>query len=103
MKTCHHCGYEWTPRKAEPRKCPQCQNSLWRSPRPKKNRPEKTGSGGIETQRTAVVDKLYASSPTLQESNPASPALNLEGTQPIEKDTLSEAKAKAEALLRKLA
>lgn len=59
----------------------------------------------METQRTSVVDKLYASSPTLQESNPASLAINLEGLhtdmvsrvlrdiyedgQPIENDSLS--------------
>lgn len=39
-KTCPHptCGYEWTPRKANPVKCPQCTNPLWRSPNPKKKR-----------------------------------------------------------------
>jgi hypothetical protein len=35
-KNCHHCGYDWIPRKADPKKCPQCQNSLWKSPRGKR-------------------------------------------------------------------
>lgn len=37
--TCPHvtCKYEWTPRKENPKKCPQCQNSLWQSPRPKRS------------------------------------------------------------------
>jgi predicted Zn-ribbon and HTH transcriptional regulator len=26
--TCKHCGYEWTPRKANPIRCPMCQNLL---------------------------------------------------------------------------
>lgn len=38
-KTCPHarCGYTWTPRKAEPVKCPRCQNPLWQSSKPKKH------------------------------------------------------------------
>ena len=36
--TCPHatCGRTWTPRKANPVKCPTCQNPLWRSPLPKR-------------------------------------------------------------------
>jgi hypothetical protein len=33
---CHHCGHEWEPRVKQPKKCPQCQNPLWKSDRPKK-------------------------------------------------------------------
>jgi hypothetical protein len=37
---CHReqCGYEWTPRKQNPRKCPNCQGPLWRSPNRKKKK-----------------------------------------------------------------
>ena len=37
--TCHHCGYEWKPRKktGPPVKCARCQNPLWQSPRPKRS------------------------------------------------------------------
>lgn len=35
-QTCHHCGNEWNSRKEKPKKCPRCANSLWRSPRPKR-------------------------------------------------------------------
>ena len=37
--TCPHatCGRTWTPRKANPVKCPTCQNPLWQSPRPKRS------------------------------------------------------------------
>jgi predicted Zn-ribbon and HTH transcriptional regulator len=35
VKRCHHCGHEWEPRVKHPKKCPQCQNPLWVSPRPK--------------------------------------------------------------------
>jgi hypothetical protein len=37
-KKCHHCGHEWEPRVKNPKKCPQCQNPLWVSPRPKVKR-----------------------------------------------------------------
>jgi hypothetical protein len=35
---CHHCGHEWEPRVKKPKKCPQCQNPLWVSPRPKRQK-----------------------------------------------------------------
>lgn len=94
MKTCHHCGYEWTPRKAEPRKCPQCQNSLWRSPRPKK-----FGGGGSGRHLDRRIKNESRDGEKVQvRILPPEPSIT-----PIEKDTLSEAKAKAEALLRRLA
>lgn len=39
LMTCHHCGYEWKPRKktGSPLKCARCQNPLWQSPRPKRS------------------------------------------------------------------
>jgi DNA-directed RNA polymerase subunit RPC12/RpoP len=36
LMKCHHCGHEWEPRVKRPKKCPQCQNPLWVSPRPKR-------------------------------------------------------------------
>jgi uncharacterized OB-fold protein len=36
VQKCHHCGHEWEPRVKKPKKCPQCQNPLWKSENPKK-------------------------------------------------------------------
>ena len=38
---CHHagCGHEWEPRVKRPKKCPVCQNPLWKSANPKKRKP----------------------------------------------------------------
>lgn len=38
MVKCHHkgCGHEWEPRVKRPKKCPVCQNPLWKSASPKK-------------------------------------------------------------------
>ena len=90
-KTCHHCGNEWTPRKANPKKCPQCQNSLWQSPRPKK-----PGSGARQTHQTAGADQGLPEPSVMQVSNPASPI------QVIENDTLSDMKSRAEELFKRL-
>lgn len=99
MATCLRCEYEWEPRKPEPKKCPRCQNPNWNR---QTRRAKKPGSGAIETQRTAVVDKLYASSPTLEESNPPSPAEPECVRAPDEKDSLSAAKEKVDELMRRL-
>ena len=112
-KTCHHCGYQWTPRKENPKKCPQCMNPLWKSPRPKK-----TGSGTrwssaspIAAVDDGVKNREGRSSPsTAVDSGDYLKAVrihpepqNSECAQaPIEKDSLSEAKAKAEELFRRL-
>lgn len=92
-KTCPHptCGHIWTSRKANPKKCPQCQNPMWRSSRPKK-----TGSGARQTHQTAGADQGLPEPSVVQVSNPASPTI------PIEKDSLSDAKARAEELMRQL-
>ena len=29
MLTCQHCGYEWLPRTATPKACPQCKTRHW--------------------------------------------------------------------------
>ena len=54
------------------------------------------------TQRTAVVDQDIREYPDVQVSNPASPTIPECEHAPEEKDTLSSAKAKAEALMRQL-
>jgi hypothetical protein len=88
-RTCPHktCGNVWTPRKANPKKCPQCGNSLWQSPRPKtiKMVPPSEGDVFVNASEYDVM-----SSSDMNEDPPV-------------KDTLSEAKARAEALLRQLA
>jgi hypothetical protein len=46
MVKCHHagCGHEWEPRVKNPKRCPQCQNPLWKSARPKKLKAEQTST-----------------------------------------------------------
>lgn len=29
MKICKKCGYEWTPKVAQPKECPQCKARKW--------------------------------------------------------------------------
>lgn len=84
QKTCPHCEYQWTPRKAEPRKCPRCQNSLWQSPRPKRKR-------AVE----AFTEIGLASAP-----EEGLNIVNLEAPTPID---IASARAKAEELFKKLA
>lgn len=106
-RTCPHptCGHAWTPRKAEPKKCPQCQNPLWRSSRPK----NVTGSGTRRSSASpfaavdggATVREGQGQPPTA-----ADPGDDLEVVRihpDPEKDTLSQMKNRAEALLRQLA
>lgn len=90
-KTCPHktCGHTWTPRKAEPKKCPQCQNPLWTSPRPKKARPTVEV---VHVPREEWPDSVVE---MLDEA--------MESAAPPPKDSLSEAKARAEELIRQLA
>lgn len=87
-KTCHHCGNEWEPRKANPKKCPQCQNPLWRSSRPKKISLRSPIT--LRTEDATSTESLVPESPT--ECSHA----------PGDKDILSQAKARAEALMRQL-
>lgn len=48
QQKCHHCGHEWEPRVKRPKKCPQCQNPLWVSPRPKKRKAAPTSIAASE-------------------------------------------------------
>jgi hypothetical protein len=97
-KTCPHatCGYTWTPRKADPKKCPQCQNSLWRSPRPKKAKPH--------DEIMMTVADVWASLPSQAEIVSLETSVEPECVHAPEeeKDSLSFLKAKADELLRKL-
>lgn len=128
-KTCPHptCGHTWTPRKAEPKKCPQCQNPLWQSPKPKRRKHDFTVLEGQEGRALVeeagiLPDSLPLDAPgrlgagendtvTAQQPINDSDALmelldnsaNPTPPEPIEKDSLSAAKAKAEELLRMLA
>jgi len=36
LKRCTQCGYEWTPRKQEPRSCPYCHSYKWQQPKQSK-------------------------------------------------------------------
>jgi hypothetical protein len=38
VATCLRCGYDWTPRKENPKKCPSCQNPGWNTPRTRRRR-----------------------------------------------------------------
>jgi predicted RNA-binding Zn-ribbon protein involved in translation (DUF1610 family) len=90
-RTCHHCGNEWTPRKANPKKCPQCANSLWRSPRPKKQKVEIAMSH--EPLDLSGIGMAQEGDEVAPNINPFTNGQN---------DTLSEAKARAEELFRRL-
>lgn len=82
MATCLRCGNEWEPRKPDPKKCPSCQNPNWnREVRRKRAR----GANGNTSVLHSEVEGSIPSVSTI-----------------TEKDTLSEAKARAEELLRKL-
>ena len=37
---CARCGYEWFPRKVEPRKCPRCKSPYWDRERKSTNESE---------------------------------------------------------------
>ena len=86
-KTCPHCGYIWTPRKENPKKCPQCANPLWQSQRPKKKKNEPV----------AVVAQL-AEQPVF--SGPVEGSIPSDS--PTIEDRLASARAKVEALFNKL-
>ena len=78
MKCPHaNCGYEWTPRKENPKKCPNCQNPLWRSDKPKKM------ASSSKAEHLAVNETVEGSIPSL----PAN---------------FSDARKRAEELLRQL-
>ena len=96
--TCPHpvCGYTWTPRKANPKKCPQCMNPLWQSPRPKKKVHE--GSSSVVERPSVKIPDEQSDGKTEGGSSvqiPASPH-----SIPID---IATARAKAEELLKKLA
>lgn len=80
-KHCHHCGHDWTPRKANPKKCPQCQNSLWKSAKPKRK-----NMVHLSEVREFSVDEMES---LAQTSSPAA-------------DFIESARTKAEELLRRL-
>lgn len=99
-RTCPHatCGHTWTPRKENPKKCPQCQNPLWRSSSPKKQRvsteemsPSKPGKANVPI-KSMGAERTDSPLPWEPECVRA----------PDEKDSLSSAKAKAEELMRQL-
>lgn len=92
-KTCPHpnCGYTWTPRKEGVKKCPQCANPLWKSPRPKKKRQvieQHIDIGVFDPDHPAMADEVANVAEYVR--------------APIEKDSLSDMKAKAEQLMRRL-
>lgn len=91
--TCPHssCGRTWTPRKANPVKCPTCQNPLWRSSRPKKR-----ASVAQLVEQVTLNHEVEGSMPSGSTKEPEST------NEPVEKDSLSMAKAKAEELMRQL-
>ena len=91
-KTCPHCGYIWTPRKENPKKCPQCANPLWQSPRPKTHH----GESSTEVEQPAEVDSK--SLPNAGKTQGGDPCLS----PPTIEDRLASARAKAEALFNKL-
>lgn len=102
-KTCHHCGNEWEPRKANPKKCPRCMNPLWKSPRPKKIKLD--GVAAQPSARASLVESggvvFDSLTPAYREAAPSDPEPECMRA-PEEKDSLSQMKQRAESLLSKL-
>lgn len=90
--TCPHstCGYTWTPRKANPKKCPQCQNSLWRSPMPKRARSDNGSTSDLQSEGGGSIP----SASTIPEP---------ECVRAPEKDSLSQRMRRAEELFARIA
>ena len=100
--TCPHatCGRTWTPRKANPVKCPTCQNPLWQSPRPKR----KTISARVEpiklkpTEVPVADDEQVDRVDFYSQSVGAEPVIIL--SKPVvHADPLADRKARVESLL----
>ena len=116
---CPHstCGYEWTPRKENPRKCPQCQNPLWQSARPKRSKlVDAVKYFGVSEEvyagSSSVVERPSAKMPDDDLGGAASgkaeggSSVRIPASPPnvtsID-ERLATARARAEELLRKLA
>ena len=97
-KTCPHCGYIWTPRKENPKKCPQCANPLWQSPRPKKKNPVDAMKHFKDGEAVFILPKGVGF-PVEDVNQPLNDVL-----LPISdrESNLAAARAKAEALFNKL-
>ena len=97
-KTCPHCGYIWTPRKENPKKCPQCANPLWQSPRPKKKKPVDAVKHFEDGEAVFILPKGIRF-PVEDVNQPLNDVL-----LPISdrESNLAAARAKAEALFSKL-
>lgn len=48
MKTCQRCGYEWEPKRINPKSCPSCKSYKWNLAREK---PKTTGNPGKEDEK----------------------------------------------------
>jgi hypothetical protein len=92
MATCLRCGNEWTPRKENPKRCPGCQNPNWN--RPRKNR---RASVAQLAEQVTLNHEVEGSTPSGSTTEPECVRA------PVEQDSLSELKARAEALMGKLA
>lgn len=124
-RTCPHltCGHTWTPRKANPKKCPQCQNPLWRSSRPKmpkvdivysqqENWPasvvamldeaigSREGSSSVVERPSAKVsdDEVGLSDDNAEGGS----SVQIPASPHSENDSLSDARKRAEALFARL-
>lgn len=93
-KTCLRCGNEWTPRKEHPKRCPGCQNPNWNRPRKRAKKIEVEIVHVPRSEWPAEVVKMLDDA--IQSTEPEC------AHAPDGKDSLSSAKAKAEALMRQL-
>lgn len=99
---CHHCGHEWEPRVKQPKKCPQCCNSLWKSPSPKKLKVPKAPVD-VLAARTSIIpsEENPATLPTTATSGQESP-VDVSGVDVVE-TPLQRARREADERLRRLA
>lgn len=115
--TCHHkgCGHTWTPRVKKPKRCPQCQNPLWKSEKPKRKlSPKIENHHGIEKistapSETAAVVPQEPITVTLDSHGDVSGVVvsipakgHYEVPAEMEYDPIKAARERAEELLRRL-
>lgn len=100
-RKCHHCGHEWEPRVKNPKKCPTCQNPLWRSPNPKKRKVSTAPIDVVaEPTPTAPSEAAVPTPPTTDTNTAESDAAGAD--VPVE-TPIQRARREADERLRRLA
>jgi DNA-directed RNA polymerase subunit RPC12/RpoP len=95
---CLRCGNEWTPRKANPKRCPGCQNPNWNRPRTKRR---KTVTG---LELCGVVRQVAESAgvQVIEDEMVPGGTVSLSQELAIPIPSISEARRRAEELFKRL-